>query len=696
MENTIRNEQASSQLEVARLQEHLSLLESYHTSDPAFEPLLAQVQNHLEHVGYDFKIAGDSEDYPYALSHNGAYPVEPTAQAIKRAKRLINLLNDTEVPTIDIAVDVHYGRLAEAVQNDVAQEILNDPVGAYKDFTERRREFGAEAPFPELGWTLKGLLSDMLTKTEVNDACNASPLLQKLRASIVAEIQPKVIENKFGYTSTLWLIEDAISFFDLVVRTNEPSSPPTYHSKYFEYNWYSLAADNEATILPTMANFTGLDLLKVRSVPVGFIGVHTSTLRVDGFQQTPYEFFYHDVDHTRRMHAETKAAIEREGVSPEKFAEDATNLLTEVLLPAVDAEGLEDGPERDRRIAMWLILFEILHEDAYDPTRDTIADAILRAPLERTPFERLVNGTTVEYFMGPRATTLAHVFRKLAHTFYDLPEDRHSSLGSDFVRTRTAISEGAANLYRLVSDDPIEDEALLNTCRDLVSTDEGFTDAFIGNIAHDIKRRGTGRSALKLGISRPLGVAAAVRKARSFRPRVHSLFGYSALEYEDPELLEKSVEADLRAFNNEETAIAIGATPYGIGRLYPVIKDLGFYSLGIVASTAIGRNEECAEDVDSIVVIKDNGWGGFRYSQQANGLLSPTTRVFLGASDSIAAYGGGDITAVTLEEAKRRGKPVSFKPFDMNHRIADMLRAQKGDTSPADYQGPAHLKWTAL
>jgi hypothetical protein len=288
------------------------------------------------------------------------------------------------------------------------------------------------------------------------------------------------------------------------------------------------------------------------------------------------------------------------------------------------------------------------------------------------------------------------VYRKLAHNFYDSPDKRSKSLGSDYVRSRTAIVQGAFDLYRMVSDDPISDEALLAICRERVSSDEGFTDAFIGNLASDIQKRATGRKVLSLMVTRPLNVHAAVRKTRSTAERIHSIFGYSALDYEDPDLLEQTVAQHLAAFDPSETAIAIGATPYGIGRVYPIAKELGFYTLGIVSSTAVGRNEESMDGVDEIIVVKDNEWGGYRYGQAQSGLLSPTTRTFVGASDSIAAYGGGMITAVTIEEMVRREKPVTFTPFDMNHRIAQIMQAQAGREGDINYAGPASAKWAEL
>lgn len=672
-------------------------------SDPAIVPLAEQVNNHLKHTTYDFRIAGDSEDYPYDLRGRGAYPAAPTERALAKADRLFELMGEDEISAPQLELTANYGEEAREAQQQIVKNLLTDPLAAYQDFSDRKAQYGPEAPFPELGWTLKGMLYETITKPEVEQACAVSPVLNKLRLLLITDMQAKIEENTFGYKSTLLMIEDAVAFFDVVVRTNHPDSPKLFHSGLFEYNWHSFVEDSKHTVFPTMASVNSTDLLKLRGVPIGLIGVFTDTMTVDGYRQTPYEFFHHDVDHTRRMHEETLLGIEREGITPQQYAEDATKLIFETLLPAVDLEGITDEDERDHRIAMRMILFEILHEDAYDPVRDTVADAILRDPKERMPFERQA-GSTVEYFMTQRATVLAHVYRKLSGNFYDFPEKRSTSLGTDFVRTRLAIADAAKDLYRLMSDDPITDEALLTTCRDLVSTDENFSQSFLAGLSDDIASRGKGRNALRLGISRPLGVTAAVRKARRLKEslagdagQIHSLFGYSGLGYEDPELLESVVAYDLsKNFDPSNTIIAIGATPYGIGRVYPIAKELGFMTLGVVASTALGRNEDAADGVDEFIIVKDQGWGGFKYAQDSHGLLSPTTRVFVGASDSIAAYGGGGITAVTLEEMRRRHKPISFRPFDMNHHDADVQHAQTGATDKLDYHGPANAKWQEL
>lgn len=672
-------------------------------ADPVLRPLVFQAQNHLKHVSYRFRVAGKAEDYPYDLPRQAAYPEQHTARAIGRADRVFSLLGaeraGLEVPALP-AFSAELGQAARQKQDELVRQMLENPLETYDDFTARRARDGFSAPFPEMGWTLQALAGDMASKPEVQRACEASPILTRLRGLRLRELAHTIDDGTFAYGDSLDLIEDTMGFFDLVVRVNNPDAPAPYHTARFEYNWHALRDDAEHTVLPTMAGLSLEDLIRLRGVPVGLIGVSTDTLTVDGFPQTPYEFFHHDVDHTRRMHQEMVAAIEREGMDPRSYYEQATALMGQ-LLPHITLTGFPSKTERtaqqqadyDRRVARLVVLFEVLHEDAYDCTPDSIADALLRAPLEETAFEREAEAGMVEYYTGPRASLLAHVYRKLQHTFYDLPEQRKDSEWGEFARTRRGIIEAAAYLYRQVSDDPISDEDLHATCTELVSSDEGFTDAFIGNFAHDIRRRAVGRDALRLMVAKPLSPSAAIRRIHRVDfpgMKIHSLFGYAALGYERMDLLEEAVVEDLQAFDPAETAIAMGATPYGLNQLYPVIKQLGFQTLGIVASKALGLSEEAAEGVDKVVVVKDTNWGGYRYSETTRGLLSPTTRVFVGASDSIAAYGGGGITAVTLEEALRRGKPVSYRPFEMNHFIAKMLQAQSGDNHAIDYRGPAY------
>ena len=60
------------------------------------------------------------------------------------------------------------------------------------------------------------------------------------------------------------------------------------------------------------------------------------------------------------------------------------------------------------------------------------------------------------------------------------------------------------------------------------------------------------------------------------------------------------------------------------------------------------------------------------------------------ACDEMIAIGGGAIARDELEEARKRGKPVSFFAADMNHALAMEKASKAGKPPPADFRGEAH------
>ena len=260
--------------------------------DPVMEPYTAQLRNHLKHVSYSFRVAGNTVDYPYDLPHQDPYPDIHTDIALARVDRMLTLAESADIdtkPSIYFRADM--GVAARDAQVNSVRRILNDPLGEYKKLQNLRDVSGGYTPMPELGYALKALASDLSNKPAVQEACEKSPMLNKLREYHLGELDEIIKENQYRYKSSLYKIEDLMAFFDLVVRVNEPDSPPPYHSARFEYNWHQLADDRDHILLPTTASLGLTDLIRLRGVPLGMVGVSTSTLTVDGFPQTPYEFF---------------------------------------------------------------------------------------------------------------------------------------------------------------------------------------------------------------------------------------------------------------------------------------------------------------------------------------------------------------------------------------------------------------------
>jgi hypothetical protein len=175
-----------------------------------------------------------------------------------------------------------------------------------------------------------------------------------------------------------------------------------------------------------------------------------------------------------------------------------------------------------------------------------------------------------------------------------------------------------------------------------------------------------------------------IELVKGLNKKVYTIFGYSALGYEDIEGLEKAVRTDLEVLGRDEYIINIGATEEGIGQMYKVAKEMGFKTIGVVSTQALSYSGRFSDYVDSIYIVNDDFWGGL---VPGTTKLTETTKTYLGVSDIIAAYGGGQNTAITLKFAQELGISTTFKDFDMNHALAE--KVSKGQ--PAQYKGDAYF-----
>jgi hypothetical protein len=70
--------------------------------------------------------------------------------------------------------------------------------------------------------------------------------------------------------------------------------------------------------------------------------------------------------------------------------------------------------------------------------------------------------------------------------------------------------------------------------------------------------------------------------------------------------------------------------------------------------------------------------------------LSPTSAAIVESGTSFVAIGGGDVARDEMLAARRAGKPVTFIPADMNHKIAREKAQQRGQAEPTDFRGSAY------
>ena len=189
---------------------------------------------------------------------------------------------------------------------------------------------------------------------------------------------------------------------------------------------------------------------------------------------------------------------------------------------------------------------------------------------------------------------------------------------------------------------------------------------------------------------------AEVREARPLAVKAHvlatgkavlSFAGYSGAEYEDPEAMLSHAECALAARRPADTLVNIGATAVGIGAVYELAKRMGFTTIGIVSTQARDQKAELSPCVDLVFYVPDAQWGG---TLPGTDRLSPTSQAIVEVSEAYVAIGGGDVTGDEALALQRAGRPVTFIPADLNHRIASDKARKANLPEPTDFRGSAH------
>lgn len=174
---------------------------------------------------------------------------------------------------------------------------------------------------------------------------------------------------------------------------------------------------------------------------------------------------------------------------------------------------------------------------------------------------------------------------------------------------------------------------------------------------------------------------------RSLNMHVLTFFGYSGMGYESDKLLLEKAREILNGYTPEKTIVNLGVTAVGLGQIYPLAKELGFKTAGIVSTQALDYLADVSDDVDHICFVEDGQWGGFLPNTQT---LSPTSEAMISVSNNCVAIGGNEVSRDELLSARRRGIPVLFIPADVNHANLIHKTSTKGLPRPESFEGEAH------
>lgn len=188
-------------------------------------------------------------------------------------------------------------------------------------------------------------------------------------------------------------------------------------------------------------------------------------------------------------------------------------------------------------------------------------------------------------------------------------------------------------------------------------------------------------------IVRPADADAAIARIREAGRSVVTFVGFSGAGYEDTAAVERVIAKLLDDLSPTSVLICAGATPEGIGAVYPLAKKRGFSTIGIVSALAEKEGAAFSQHVDTVFVIADDTWGGLN----TDGKLSQTSSAMVGATDELIAIGGGEIARDEIAAATAMGKKVRYIVADMNHAAAIRKAKEMRQPEPDDFRGVVHV-----
>ncbi|MBS2040100.1 hypothetical protein JST97_34250 [bacterium] len=431
-------------------QMHSSAMLEKVNSDPYLKALHTQTCERLKHVRLEYEITTPTYVHEHVLE--GPYPFEPSLGALKDTRNFLRALDGNE--PADLKVDESPGQIqAELAELETRHKaymkgVIENPLNFYQDFKARLQTQGNSAKFPEFADLMRHLELHLI-KESVSQEAASNKHLAVLRKTALEELK-SAQEAGLPYRQTLDAVENTLGFLDVFERgrPNSEARPVLYHGhRYQYYTHYLKDTTPEHVTFPTFYSLGATDLLKTRGVPLGFVGVPAEISWVDGYTQTPLEFWFHDVNHVRRMWQFSSEHAQSLGISTDEAAARSDRYIKEQVMPLIKINKSDSEEVKNEKRMMKLIFFEILHEDALPADPNVIKSSLMRAPNTITPFEQLTqNESRVEYIMEPGATTLAYVYRKAAGNFYDMPGMRMENIVGAKFRTQEFISHCAKKL----------------------------------------------------------------------------------------------------------------------------------------------------------------------------------------------------------------------------------------------------------
>lgn len=251
-------------------------------------------------------------------------------------------------------------------------------------------------PLPELEIVIKQIkefLTENVDLCDINTYDNLMVSLDSVRYNFrVCEnyLHEPPYEHSYPYLPTINVIEKSMHVVDSVVRKQYYDLYDYYHSNRYMYHFCNIY-NFKYLYIPTIKNLTIKDFNNIRPYPLGYIGISFKPEFSDGYYNTPLDFFYHDVNHVRRLESGNMLYCKKNNIDTNNILQnidlyDAINVVNKEILKKIDNIGCLLTRE-----ILHLLYFEFTHEFAYVPDKNLIKEALLHEPYGHSPFEHIIS-----------------------------------------------------------------------------------------------------------------------------------------------------------------------------------------------------------------------------------------------------------------------------------------------------------------
>jgi hypothetical protein len=362
-----------------------------------------------------------------------------------------------------------------SVENDMnfsekkfIRDIIESPLESYNKFSKRFSEnkFNTNTSFPELFPTVNKMLTEMFTE-DINEICANNEILVGVRDKVVNSLRHVSLKNRTfcPYLPTINAIFSSVAFFDIVSRhkkdfykdvnpneilEHDPKEKPnaSYHMYKYQYRMDELLGKvPDEIIIPTFSALSATDLMKVRGVPIRFVGLAKDFIYVDEFEQSPEEFLMHDINHSYRMMIQDEKYLAENNISKEEFLEQQNKFLKDYM-PMIKISEQDNEKTKEIKKIKKIILFEILHEDTRPCLPEVVLTALVKKEGGETKFEMPIIDEKTNYMdivdvLDTEISVLSYVRNKLQCGFYDKVDKQNTQIVNPKYRKSDFIAEAA-------------------------------------------------------------------------------------------------------------------------------------------------------------------------------------------------------------------------------------------------------------